>query len=510
MASECHSYEFQVPANFVLPDFYASASPAMVAEALSIGASLYTTVTSVRASAEIAAIQEAQATELARIRGAAEKQIAELNAAIERAETEHRARTAQLYEAQRSAALAGRKEGEAEALKATEGRIRGLEADLVALREQNRALQERRAVLETARDSDIRVAEERTRASLQIALDEKERAIVRAEKSLTSLQELYARQSDELRELGDLIRRKPNVKNKGAEYESLFREKLIAAYGNGDKFSLSDTHANGVGHAGDYLMNWGEHTVLWEVKNYDRPVPTAEVEKFHRDMKENKHVRIGVMVSRFTGITGHVSRGDRDIEFFEGKMLIYLSNFEAMSDDTLSFLLLLFRMMWENDKDLSEGDMLESTIRQVERLHAAASKARTEWRLHKAHMDAALRWMGEQVEENETRLKQALSVLQGSGKVYDVPASHFKPVDGDEKAAALVQLILEHAEVVKGGVCILNELADIVGSEQGISRDTAKTHIRSVLVDGVFEQAKGKTPARILGLALKDDCVSHN
>jgi hypothetical protein len=508
---DLQSYEFQVPASYVLPDFYTHATPQKVAEALTIGASLYDTVMSATVSAEINAIQEKTAAEIARIRASAETRISEMNAAMLAAEEETRKRTNALLEAQRAAAVAARKEGEESAATAYTSRIRALESELATIQENNKALAERRNFLEASRDTDIMRAEERTRAALALALEEKERAVQRAEKSLSTLHDLYEKQNAEIRELGDMLRRKTtNVKAKGDLYEAIFREKLLAAYGTGDKFSLSDTHSNGVGHAGDFLMTWGDHTVLWEVKNYDRPVPSAEVTKFHRDMKENSHVRIGVMVSRYTGITGHTARGDRDIEFFEGKMLIYLSNFEAMSDDTLPFLLMLFRLWWDSDKNIETGEIMESTIRNIERLHAAAVKARTEWRLHKTRMEEGLRWMAELVEENETRLKAALSVLQGGGAVCAAPAHIFRAVDGDEKAVELVKLIMNHVVVKKEGHCILNDLADIVAQTYGFSRDTARGHVRGVLLESVIEPPKGKTPTRVAGLVLKSDCVSHD
>ena len=500
-----------VPCDFVLPDFYRDAGPAEVGEALVIGASLYTTVTTERASVELEELAAAKHAEIARIKSAADAQITVLEAQIAQAERdtaalrgEYATRSKQMLEAQRTTELTARKEERELVMKQLDGRIRALESELAAAAEKNKALVERRAVVEAGRDADIRIAEERTRALLQVTLDEKERAIQRSEREVAKWQEAFHKQAEELRALADLIRRKPtNVKTKGSEYESMFREKLVAAYGTGDGFSLSDTNHSGVGHAGDYLMTWGEHTVLWEVKNYDKPVPTAEVEKFRRDVKENSHVRVGVMVSRYTPITGKVAKGDRDIEFIEGKMLIYLSNFEAMSDDALQFLLVLFRLWWDSERNMEEGEQMEATIRHIERLHDAAVKSKTEWRLHKTRCEEMLRWTSELVEENETKLKHALNILQGGGKVYDIPAHIFRPCDGDEKSAQLIQLILEQVVVCEGGVCVLNELADCVGKRKGLSRDTAKTHIKSVLLDGIVEPPKGKQPARIRGLALR-------
>ena len=497
------------------PVFYESANPEEISDALEIGAHMFQTVKHMRATEEIKEIEERNALEIAKIKTTAEQHIKGLEDQIVKSEEEHmelrkehQQRIKQMFETQHSQEQSARQEGQEQAQRAFEQRLQQMEKELEAIREKNHALNERKAILEAGRDQDIRIAEERTKALLQHALDEKERAILRSERTLAGLQESYQKQAEELRQLADIIRKKPqqNVKTKGSEYEVIFREKLIAAYGLGEKFSLIDSAHNGIGHAGDYLMTWANHTILWEVKNYDRPVPSAEVDKFKRDMKENHNVRIGVMVSRYTPITGKVSKGDRDIEFVEGKMLIYLSNFEAMTEEALPSLMLLFRLWWESEKNTEEEETKEATIRSIERLHAAAVKSKVEWRLHKSRMEEAIRWFAEVVEENEQKLQHALNILHGS-TILAIPEGIFRSCDGDEKAQQLIQLILEHTrpslEDDATPSLVLNDLAEIVGKAKGLSRDTAKTHIRAVLLDSAIEQAKGKSPARVLGLTLK-------
>lgn len=485
------------------PSFYDSANPEEISHALDIGAHMYQTVQSMRSSEEIRMIEERKQTEISKIKEQSEERIHELQMQIDQVRQEHQQRLTQLYESQRTQESGLRKDIQDTVQRQAQTRITAIESEMEVLREKNHALNERKAILEAGRDQDIRIAEERTKHLLQHTLDEKERAIMRSEKTLHQLQESYQKQAEELRQLADLIRKKPqqNVKTKGSEYEVIFREKLIAAYGLGHNFSLIDSAHNGIGHAGDYLMKWGDHTILWEVKNYDRPVPSAEVDKFKRDMKENHNVRIGIMVSRYTPITGKIAKGDRDIEFVEGKMLVYLSNFEAMNDDALPSLMLLFRLWWESEKNTEEEESKEATIRSIERLHAAAVKSKVEWRLHKSRMDEALRWMAEVVEDNEQKLQHALNILHGSS-ILSVPEGIFRNCEGDDKAQQLIQLILEHT-MPSDSSLVLNDLAEIVGKAKGLSRDTAKTHIRSVLLDSVIEPPKGKYPARILGLVFK-------
>ena len=379
-------------------------------------------------------------------------------------------------------------------------------AELRLQQERFKALEERRLAVEARRAEDVREAEERTRRLLQQALDEKERAVQRGEQQLAALQEAFSKQTEEFRVLADLIRKKPSTSSsvKGKDYENTFRERLIATFGLADRFSLTDSNRIGVGHAGDSLMTWGEHTVLWEVKNYDRAVPTAEVEKFRRDMKENPQVRVGVMISRSTAITGKTASGDRAVEFVEGKMLIYLSTFEAMSEDTLSNLLLLFRVFWAHDTGDAEEEEVEAkaaAIRAIEKLLEEAARAKTEWRLHKTHMETAIRWMAERVEDTESRVRGALSLLQGTAKVVPVPTGLFAEPGGDVRIAADIQVILQHTEVEPSASCSLNDLAEVFAKSRGVTRDTAKTHIRAALQTTAIDARAGR-PTRVLGLRL--------
>lgn len=219
-------------------------------------------------------------------------------------------------------------------------------------------------------------------------------------------------------------------------------------------------------------------------------------------MKENAQVRIGVMVSRYTPITGKVASGDRTIEFVDGKMLIYLSAFETMSDDTLLNLMLLFKTWWEHDKGDEHDDSKEDAIRLIERLHGDAVRAKTEWRLHKSRMEDAMRWMAERIDESESRLKNALQLLQGSCASVEIPVGIFRDCEGDEKMIRDIQTILKHVVIEPTGSLVLNDLAELVSKDRSVSRDTAKAHIRAVLLDSAVDAQKGKS-VKILGMTMK-------
>lgn len=492
----------------VVPDgtdtkWYDSASPEEAAAALKLGSALYAHTQSLKAGEAVAALEAKQAAELAAVRAAAEERIAAVQKELESATAERSAaqqRAASLLETQRTEWIAASTAEKDRLVSSHAARLTESQKELAAQQERYKALEERLAILRQGREEDIRQAETRTKELLQIALHEKSAA-------LQVLKDAHDRQAEELHALSDLVRKKAsaNSRTKGTDYENEFRDRLISTFGVGENFRLLESARSGIGHAGDYLMNWGDHTLMWEVKNYDHVVPTKEVEKFRRDMKENAQVRVGIMVSRRSAITGMTTCGDRDVEFVEGKMLVYLSNFESMSDDTLPNLLLLCRIWWKTDSGTSEEDDAAkvAAIRNIERLHAEASRAKTEWRLHKSRMEDALRWMGERVEETEVRLRATLNVLQGAVVASEVPADIFHDATGNEKLLLDIQTILRHATVEVDARCALNDLADRFGKERGMTVSTARAHICAVLKDTAVERPPGRSTT-LLGLRLRD------
>ena len=72
-----------------------------------------------------------------------------------------------------------------------------------------------------------------------------------------------------------------------------------------------------------------------------------------------------------------------------------------------------------------------------------------------------------------------------------------------------IQCILDFTVPSEGDVCVLNDLAELFGKRKGISRDTARSHIRGVLLDTAYDQPKGKS-GRVLGLVLKEDLIQHS
>lgn len=369
------------------------------------------------------------------------------------------------------------------------------------------AAEERKAVLEAARDRDIAAAEERTKAMMSEIIRIREEQLKSADGSLKCLQMAYDRQAEELKSLNDFLRRKvTNVKTKGNEYEGIFRDLLLRAYQVVEDFALLDTNKNGVGHAGDFLMCVGGERVLWEVKHYDKPVPKQESDKFQRDMLEHKDIRVGVMVSRTTELVGKTAQGDRHIEFVEGKLLIYLNRFEFLGDEvaTLQSLMPLFRLWWSVREEEEQSEHVEQTLRDLEKLTADLAKRKTEWRLHRTRMDETARWMTEFIEEAEERVEAILKRIQSgcADEDLEMPEGLFRSEYVDEKIRKTAAWILEEYEPAPRSEVRLVDMCEVLAARRKMSKDVARKYILAALLDSAVHTIPGKATV-VVGLAKK-------
>lgn len=366
------------------------------------------------------------------------------------------------------------------------------------------AAEERKRLLETDRAKDIQAAEDRTRSFLQQTLAIREEQVRGSQEALKALEQAYKAQVDELRSLNDFVRRKTqNVKVKGNEFEEAFRDHLLRAYGILDGFKIADTSKSGIGHAGDFLVDIAGHTTLWEVKHYDKVVQKSEVDKFRRDMLENTAVQVGVMVSKSTDIVGKVAKGQRELEFVEGKLLVYVSRFETYEDpvDFLQAMLPLFQIWWEVQREDETAEVFTDTLKELERLLTDLTRKRTEWRVHRSRLEETTRWMAEVVEDAETRVESLLRLMR-AGKATDVeiPEGIFRSQHADERVRETITVILQSFEAsTSAGDLRLTDIADVLAAKKSLAKTTARQHVLAALQDGVVVAAPGK-PTLVRGL----------
>jgi len=555
--------ELQVSTKFTLPSLFEHADPSEIEQALTLGALVCETVMAAKASAEFHEIMTKKQAELDHTRqqlreaieqAAEQSRMAIEQMAIQSRESEQKTQEAIAHikaqtnkkvaelQAEIDASEDARKilvakhakdlKDLQDAQKADEGKIRQAERELTThqlnqrlqqlqteihiANEKNAGLLQRKSQLEETRDADIRAAQDRAIALLKPAMEEKDRAIARAQETIRAHDVSYANLADTIRQLTEgVTRRSTNAKIKGNEFEGNLRELLIKYFGTNPRFKLTDTALSGFGHAGDIVMHWMEEKILWEGKDYSDAVPTAEVEKFRRDMRENADIRVGVMISKHSAITGMTERGDMRTEFIGHQMLIYISRFQSFDDKILQLLMELFHVHWASSVEEEKDESKEAAIRQIEELYNKSQRDKKEWRNQKARMQEGLQFISEIIDTNEDVLHRALANLRaGTGaKEHDVPTSIFRATFGNPKDDATIQILLKEIVAKEGASIALNDLADILAKRKALSRDVAKTHIKAVLQDSVFETMKGKTTMlRGLEFVAKSDesLISHS
>lgn len=484
----------ELNSKFDIPAVYLGDNVADCEEALALGAFVQQHVRNQRATGDLKTQQEAAARELAALKTAKDAEVAAAKAELTAAAVAHQK---SLQEAMRAARSEERTQVVSEMQDAVEKAQRRCEA-----------AEERRRLLEAERAADIAAAEERVRNLLQQTLVVREEQVRAGQEALRALEGAYKAQVDELRALNDFVRRRTqNVKVKGNEFEEAFRGHLMRAFGILEGFAIVDTAKSGIGHAGDFLVEFLGHTTLWEVKHYDKVVQKSEVEKFRRDMLENKAVQVGVMISKSTDIVGKTVKGQRELEFVEGKLLIYVSRFEMYEDpvDFLQSLLPLFQIWWEHQREDETAEVFADTVKELERLLADLTKKRTEWRVHKARLEETTRWMAEVVEDAEARVESLLRLMragQVAGGDLEIPEGIFRSLHADDRVRETVGVLLEAFEACAGGEIRLNDLADVLAAKKSLAKTTARQHVLAALQDSVVVSAAGK-PTIVRGLRTK-------
>jgi hypothetical protein len=337
--------------------------------------------------------------------------------------------------------------------------------------------------------ADMDEAIKRTEELMGKVVESKEQQLVKMETAYARLQESISRQSEEIAKLsGTLGKRAANVKTKGNDYETQIGELLRRYYGLCKNFELRATGL-GAGHEMDYILRIEDYIVMWELKNYTSTVPSAEVDKFLRDLKENPQCKIGVMISKTTDIQGKSSSGHMLSEFDGSKLMLYINRFDDFVGEdphrVLSMLLSIFRI-W-NQFHREENNVFDRVemIRELEKATEELSKRRTEWKRHKAHLDEVSRWTTDLLDESEDRLDRILKKARNVGDicvsgVVEIPEGVFRD-SGEQVERDWIQSILKVS--VAGGEIEIRELVDLLRAHHKLSSDSIRQRIMSVLCD---------------------------
>ena len=488
-----------VSPGFTLPPIYQSTELSQVEQALSLGAILAETVPTSLAKAkdsEFAAVLKQKEQDADRKEVALKEELTKIKTTmleaqreIRKLETEHE----QILRDTKRSAL----ETQQRLVQDTkEQTLQQVQKELTTLREQNHLLELRRTQLEKDRTQDLERERISIKESMQLVLANKQEQLAKTEEMMRHLQEEY-------KSLNDFLRRKirpTSSQEKGADYETIFRESLVRAYGAIPKFTLHSGARSSTGHEADFLTTFYDTSILWEVKDYSYKVPTTQIDKFLRDVRENKQVSIAVMISRTTDIIGKTTTGDKHFEFEEGILYVYISRFEFLGDanDLLQSLRPMFEVWKELGKDKA-ATTHETILRELQRLVEEAATRRTEWKTHKARLSDAMGWMSECVEKAEASVHSLLRRIKGVESTLEIPEDLFRPLD-DERSKETATALLAIATLTPEHEVTIQELAKAVSTHLSISVPTASDRIKAILLH--MHTPKGK-PHTTKGFTLR-------
>jgi hypothetical protein len=187
-----------------------------------------------------------------------------------------------------------------------------------------------------------------------------------ANQRVESLRTVYQEQEDKLRKQ---LERTLVSSEKGKAGEREFDE-LVAQYTNWGDLTNTAKTSYGTDRSGKIRGC----DVLFELKNYSGEVPSAEVDKFERDMEEHHDVPFGVFISYKTGIRGKKADGFLTMKWTpRSQLLLFINNFyNHVPEDTLKMIDMLADIAWmvyktsrETPTDSEQCAQLQSRIQQA-------------------------------------------------------------------------------------------------------------------------------------------------
>jgi hypothetical protein len=373
MVEQTKTIRIPVPADYVLPAFYAEATAAERAMALTFGAETCTQMGR-RARDEVLSKSHAEA----------KKELEEAFTA--RLEEERRALTTKLAKAE-------------EALRVARQRNEALEVEAAAVRAE--AKKEAKEAM-----SDLLAAKEEQAAHLREELQRQREGLATQVAALST----------------SLTKTTNNSKKKGDVGEAIMEDLLKKAFD-----CVIEVVAR-QGHEADLMMVRPKGSYLWEVKNYSYPVPKTELTKFYKDLEAKPDLKGGVFVSLMSPITGHARGGDIDLEFLEdGRFVVFLSRFMEREDPVFAlqnlrplFEVVEARVAAGVSVDAAELEGRAGVVKSILETHEESLRIHFNViQTHKRRSDAMFQEFEALVARHDTNTKAALRVLLGGKSVQD-------------------------------------------------------------------------------------------
>ena len=368
-----------------------------------------------------------------------------------------------------------------------------------------------------SQEQEQRIRQEERRNREEIA-KEKDARIQALEIQLKDSSKSLAEGFQTLKE--QLIRNTTGSTNRGRDGESQVEELLKTAYGADPSFDL--TAVGKEGHKGDHIMTYQAVKLLWEVKNYTRMVSKDEVEKLHRDMRDNQDMVMGIMISLQHGIAGHTKAGDIDIEFIDSKRcIVYISNFHLRQDKV--FYLQSLRPLFEavaranrettetHDTAIADLQSKATLVRALLQNHQGSVQRHYISLLnHKKRSEQMFAELMSFLKESEGQVKEMLSVTLGTGnnieaqtkEIQNLPERIFKKtnaVEMNERERKFVEWLLSEVIFEDEASVAIKDIVD-KAKESNFSEKEVRAY-RETLFQDMAWQKGGKL---IAGLRWKD------
>ena len=155
-------------------------------------------------------------------------------------------------------------------------------------------------------------------------------------------------------------------------------------------------------HRGDFNILENNMKMMIDVKNYKKNVQKIEIEKFHRDMKENPDYTCGILLSMNAGIC---AKEDMSIEIVNERPIVYLHNFLG-DTNKLKHALSIVKMIHSiKGLNLKDQEIIE-TIQQLQK------DSKKKYISTKRELDKFYNKMTASLEEHENINKKIFSLFQ--------------------------------------------------------------------------------------------------
>ena len=283
------------------------------------------------------------------------------------------------------------------------------------------------------------------------------------------------------------------MKEKGTNFETDIIGHATTFWGSVEGFAIKNTATRG--HTGDVWVDLGlgdsKLTILLECKDYTGTLPTSQVDKFERNVKDNHAIHIGVLIVQGANITGHPTNVV-DFAILEEKLHLYVAHFEQWDPCSLFQTIIgWIRFYMLTQKPSTDVEDKAEAVRIVQKLVEDAQEYKRQLTTHLQHMNDFKLFAEGHAKDSLVKVQTALSALQhGTERTMVTESTLFEDVTGQPAKRKYIEQILAVASEGNGSVK-LSDLAKRVAEYSGKTEATVREQIEAVLHESVLEKRKG-------------------